>query len=90
LVVGILFTIIALMPLTIGEYEKQDLSTNLFAIGIIRIDSHNYEINGFVLIGINGREFLSFEQIHLEYDGTPILVSNPLPFFFYVKYNPSY
>ena len=88
--IGIIITIVTLVPSTLGEYDTQDFITKLYAIGIIRIDSDNYEINGFIFIGLNDNQVLSFEPIHLKYDGTPIFISNPLPFLFYIKYNPSY
>lgn len=85
--VGIIITLVALIPSVLGEQETQDFNTKFFAIGLIRIDSHNYEINGFVFIGMNGDQVLSFDMINLKYDGTPIKITNPLPFLFYIEYN---
>jgi hypothetical protein len=78
--------ILLIQPITAQE-EKQNLELTLYAIGFLRIDSAKYEIKGFVLAGNNAGEMLFFDEILIKYDGTPILVWNPLPFIFSIKYN---
>jgi len=88
---GILMLLIAasLNPQAIGKEENQDLDKTLFAIGVIRIDTTSYEIKGFVLAGNNAGQTLLFEKINIKCDGPPVLVCNPLPFIFNIKYNPA-
>ena len=66
--------------------EAEEENQKFQGIGFIRIDSSNFEIKGFVLVGNNAGETLFFEPINIKYDGTPILVTHPLPFLFTVKY----
>ena len=87
--IGFLLILITWMPSVISEWEINDVSTKLYAFGFIRIDSHNYEINGFVLAGVNGNQVITFERIQLKYDGTPIAVTNPMPLLFIITYNPA-
>ena len=89
IVIGLSLILITLMPSVISEQEINDVRAKLYAFGFIRIDSHKYEINGFVLTGNNAGKVLLFEQINIKYDGSPILVCNPLPFIFNIKYNPA-
>lgn len=72
-----------------GKEEVQDYEKTLSAIGFIIIDSGNYEIKGFVLSGRNDGELIFFKFIDIDYDGTPIFVTNPHPFIFHIKYNPT-
>jgi hypothetical protein len=75
---------ISLAQPVIAEAEEENLKFQ--GIGFIRIDSSNYEIKGFVIVGNNAGEILFFKPINIKYDGTPILVTHPLPFLFTVKY----
>ena len=90
-ILGILMLIIGalLVPQAIGKEEKQDFDKTLFAIGFINIDSTNYEINGFVLVGNDDGQTILFEKINIKCDGPPVLVNHPLPFVFNIKYNPA-
>jgi hypothetical protein len=89
-IIGLTFFLIItifVQPIAAQE-EKQNFEATLFAIGFIYIDSENYKIKGFALTGNNEGEILFFDYINIQYDGTPIFVSNPLPFIFRIKYNP--
>ncbi len=70
-----------------AKREEQKFNAELKVIGFIRIDSENYVIKGFVLVGNIEGESVFFERINIKYDGRPILVSNPMPFVFSIKYN---
>ena len=87
--IGLLLILIAWMPSVVSEQETNDISTKLYAFGFIRINSHKYEINGFVFAGLNGNQVLILERIQIDYDGTPIRVTHPVPFLFIINYNPA-
>jgi hypothetical protein len=88
---GILMLLIgaSLVPQAIGKEENQNFDKTLFVIGFIHIDSTNYEINGFVLVGNDAGQAILFEKINIKCDGPPVLVYHPLPFIFNIKYNPA-
>jgi hypothetical protein len=88
--IGFLLIFISWMPSIISEYTINDTSKTMYAFGFIRIDSTDeFEINGFVLAGINGNQVLTFERIQIKYDGSPILVIHPVPLIFIITYNPA-
>jgi len=70
-----------------AKREEQKFNAELKVVGFIRIDSENYVIKGFVLFGNIEGESVFFERINIKYDGRPILVTNPMPFVFSIKYN---
>jgi hypothetical protein len=78
---------ISLVQPAMAKREEQKFNAELKVIGLIRIDSENYEIKGFVLFGNIEGESVFFERINIKYDGRPIFVSNPMPFIFNIKYN---
>ena len=84
----VLFGTLLIQP-AMAQTLHQDFESSLYAIGFIRINSQDYEINGFVLTGNNDGDRLFLKQINIEYDGTPIMVTNPLPFVFSIYYNPA-
>ena len=88
-IVGIailVFGSILIQP-AIAQKKYRDLESELSVIGVIRIDSEKFEIKGFVLTGTNDGEKLLFQKVNIYYDETPILVTNPLPLVFNIKYN---
>jgi hypothetical protein len=88
--IGVLLIFISWMPSIISEYTINDTATTMYAFGFIRIDSTDeFEINGFILAGINGNQVLTFERIQIKYDGSPILVIHPFPLLFIITYNPA-
>jgi hypothetical protein len=70
-----------------AKREEQKFNAELKVIGFIRIDSEEYVIKGLVFVGNVEGESVFFERINIKYDGRPILVTNPLPFVFSIKYN---
>jgi hypothetical protein len=63
----------------------------LFAIGLIKIDSLNHEIRGFVVYGIIDGDVILLKNINIKYDGaTPIFVGGVIPLFVHhIYYNPA-
>ena len=78
---------ISLTQTAIAEAEEENIKFQ--GIGFIRIDSSKFEIKGFVIVGNNAGEVLFFKPINIKYDGTPIFVTNPVPFLFTIKYKPA-
>jgi hypothetical protein len=70
-----------------AKREEQKFNAELKVVGFIRIDSENYVIKGFVFFGNIQGETIFFKHINIKYDGRPILVTNPMPFVFSIKYN---
>lgn len=84
--ITILILGVSLAQPVMAQREKEKVNARL--IGFIRIDSTKHEIKGFVLVGNNAGEFIVLKQINIKYDGTPILVSHPLPFIYNIRYTP--
>ena len=59
----------------------------LFAIGRINYCFEDKIISGFVLIGYNAGEMLTFEIININYEGLPMIINNGL-FFTFCFYKP--
>jgi hypothetical protein len=78
---------ITMVQPAMAKREEQKFNAELKVVGFIRIDSENYVIKGFVFFGNVEGESITFEQINIKYDGRPILVTNPMPFVFSIKYN---
>ena len=78
---------VSLVQPAMAKREEQKFNAELKVIGLIRIDSENYEIKGFVLAGNVEGEQVYFQSINIKYDGRPIFVQNPMPFVFNIKYN---
>ena len=78
---------ITMVQPAMAKREEQKFNAELKVVGFIRIDSENYLIKGFVFFGNVEGESITLEQINIKYDGRPILVTNPMPFVFSIKYN---
>jgi len=93
LVVGLLM--ITVFPIGSSYIQKTDekVKTNfeskLFGIGLIQIDSFNYQIKGFVLLGMNDDQVLLLKKIDIKYDGSSIQIGGIPPFVFNINYNPA-
>jgi hypothetical protein len=89
-IIGILVVgLVVALVVPIGSAEA-DYNCKLSAIGVIRIDSQNLEIKGFVLFGNNDGEVLRFTFINIQYDDTrpPVELGGAIPFFIHnIKYN---
>lgn len=58
----------------------------LIAIGLINLNTQQKEINGFVIIGYNAGETITFQTINIQYQGIPFVVTKSL-FFIFCIYN---
>jgi hypothetical protein len=87
LAVGLVFALIIPIGSSYADYKCK-----LSAIGVIRIDSSNSEIKGFILFGNNNGEVLRFTYIKIKYDAVrlPLELGGPLPYIIHnIKYNPA-
>ena len=72
-----------------NELEEFELKWKmLIAIGIINVSLEEKAINGFALIGYTAGEILMFEQISIQFEGIPIVVTHSL-FYTYCLYKPA-
>jgi len=86
LVVGLVVALV----IPVGSCDS-DFDAELSAIGMIRIDTVNCEIKGFVLVGDNDGEALRFTIIAIKFDNgrMPVVLDSKMPFLVHhIKYNP--
>jgi len=87
LLVGLVFALV----IPVGSCDA-DFDCKLTAIGVIRIDSTNSEIKGFVLFGNNDGQDLKFTIINIKFDDgrAPVELDSKMPFLLHtIKYNPA-
>lgn len=87
LVIGLVFTLIVPIGTADAAYDCK-----LTAFGLLRIDSVNAEIKGFVLLGENDGEALRFTFINIEFDDSraPLEVKGTMPLLMHeIYYNPA-
>lgn len=85
--VGLVFALVFPVASAYATYDKE-----LNAFGVLRIDTANCEIKGFVLFGDNDGQALRFTFIKIQYDDgrAPLEIAGPMPLFFHhIQYNPA-
>jgi len=95
LIIGLVFALV--IPVGSSYILNTNGTTNtkfeskLFVIGVIQIDTFDYEIRGFAVYAINDGEVLLFKNLNIKYDGaTPIQVGGVIPFIVHhIYYNPA-
>jgi hypothetical protein len=61
------------------QYEDDVLGWSLFAaVGIVNVNKQSNVIRGFVLVGFNAGEVISFQMVNIPFDGTPITLTNSI------------
>ncbi|KYK24782.1 hypothetical protein AYK25_01765 [Thermoplasmatales archaeon SM1-50] len=86
LVVGLVVALV----IPVGSCDS-DFDSELSAIGVIRIDTVNSEIKGFVLFGDNDGETLQFTFIAIKFDNgrMPEVLDSKMPLLIHhINYNP--
>jgi len=86
ILIGLVFALV----IPVGSCDAA-FQCNLSAIGMIRIDSTNCAIKGFVLIGDNDGQDLRFTFINIKFDDrrAPEELTGKLPFLLHnINYNP--
>jgi hypothetical protein len=90
-IIGILFVgLLIALVIPVGTADA-DFDCKLSAFGIIRIDSTNSEIKGFVLFGNNDGQDLRFTVINIKFDdgNAPVELVSKMPLLLHtIKYNP--
>jgi hypothetical protein len=91
-IIGILFVgLLLALVIPVGTADA-DFDCKLSAFGVIRIDSTNSEIKGFVLFGNNDGQDLRFTFINIKFDDrrAPVELDSKMPFLLHtIKYNPA-
>jgi len=84
-IVMMLISISQVIPAMETEFEKENineedlLNLKLFAaIGIVNINKQSNVIRGYVLVGYNSGEILSFEMVNIGFQGNPITLSHSI------------
>ena len=61
------------------NFEEDFLNLKLFAaIGILNINKQSNVIRGYVLVGYNAGEIISFEMVNIAFTGNPFVITKSM------------
>jgi hypothetical protein len=88
IIISLLIITATLSPVIAYENEEDQLSEQslnlrvLLAFGLINMNSLNKEIKGFVIVGYNAGETITFQPIDIKYEGFPLVITKSLFYIF--------
>ena len=84
-VVLMLLCISQIVPAMENQIEKENelsddvLGWSLFAaVGLVNVNKQSNIIRGFVLVGFNAGEVISFQMVNIPFEGNPIILTNSI------------